>query len=62
MQKKYGEGEVRTHDLLTGKQNNQAPVRVRTQDLQPDCCNTVVPIASKSLHGVEIKWSFGRIC
>ena len=34
MQKKYGEGKVRTHDLLAGKHKKfQAPARVRTHDL-----------------------------
>ena len=33
--KKYGEGEVPTHNLLAGKKI-QAPARVRTQYLQPD--------------------------
>ena len=34
LQKKYGEGEDRTHDLLAGKHKKiQAPVRVQTHVL-----------------------------
>ena len=34
LQKKYGVGEIRTHDLLAEKQKKiQAPARARTHDL-----------------------------
>ena len=35
LQKTYGEGEVRTHNLLAEKQKNQASARARTHDLVP---------------------------
>ena len=59
LQKKYGEREVRTHDLMAGNKKIQVPARVRTQDLQPDCA-TIFEV-TKCINGVEIKWSFGKI-
>ena len=49
---KNGQGEVRTHDLLAGKQKNFK----HQPGFEPRTYNLTEP------HGVEIKWSFGQFC
>ena len=53
LQKKYGEGEDRTHDLLAGKHEKiQAPGRVRTHDL----------LAGKAISEVHFtRWSGDKV-